>query len=804
MRKLCTYSFIVALAAVGACREPMVVDDVATDARPDARRDASDVAVDVISSDASDVVADAMPDVVVDAGCSPNLQTDPHHCGRCDFDCTTLPGVASTIQCVAGACDLAAGCAAGRAHCSTTPSDGCEADVTAPTQCGACGVACSEPTPMCTAGAGGVRACASGCSGSTATRCDMMCIDARTDPMHCGDCTTQCTPPPNATPTCVGGMCQFRCVAGYALRNNVCEPAFTIGATVSGLAGATMTVQNNGAGDITVTSDGPFTFRGTVFDGAPYDIRISSPATGRVCTVAMGMGVVSGANVVATITCRIAAVVINEVHARPATLALGDANGDSIRDSSADEFVEVMNTEGVPVDIGNWVIRAGTTTQTVRHTFAAGTVLPAGGRAVVFGGGTPTGGFGGANVQVATGGLSLSDAPAVGVVSLETAAAGGTIADSFGYDASTFGSSCTTACASQTRSPEGTGPFVAHTMISGLGIRWSPGVAAIDAVPKVERGFSSPLANATNVSVLSPVLVQFNMLMNATDLTNANLHLYASTCASMSSEVTSFASIGPGSDATSARFVANNPFAYATTYCVGVGAGIHSSQGTPLDAPASWEFTTRAAASAPSSTVVISEYGGRSFSGNDEFVELFNPTPGAVDVSGWSIQRRSAGGTASCWATLPAGAIIPPNHFYLVGGASYTPASYGGVTADFMSGGTSIGGNNESLVLVAAPASCTGSTGGVDSVSVGAITDTNAALQLPGAPTPIPLAGSVERKACFDSTGDAAATTGMLMGGGHEAQGNSERIGASNADWIVRTTAQPQNLASPVEVRTCP
>jgi hypothetical protein len=71
-------------------------------------------------------------------------------------------------------------------------------------------------------------------------------------------------------------------------------------------------------------------------------------------------------------------------------------------------------------------------------------------------------------------------------------------------------------------------------------------------------------------------------------------------------------------------------------------------------------------------------------------------------------------------------------------------------------------------------------------------------------PVPATPPATIERKACYNSTGDADATTGMLTGGGQAGQGNSEPFGASNADWLARTTPEPQNLASPVEQKTCP
>lgn len=93
-------------------------------------------------------------------------------------------------------------------------------------------------------------------------------------------------------------------------------------------------------------------------------------------------------------------IVINEVNADP-DAALGDANGDGAISTVDDEFVEIVNNTGAPLDLSGWTLADGAS---VRHTFPAGTVIADQCAAVVFGGGTPTGGFGGATVQVASSG----------------------------------------------------------------------------------------------------------------------------------------------------------------------------------------------------------------------------------------------------------------------------------------------------------------------------------------------------------------------------------------------------------------
>ena len=93
--------------------------------------------------------------------------------------------------------------------------------------------------------------------------------------------------------------------------------------------------------------------------------------------------------------------VINEFHADPDGSLAGDANGDGTRNSSQDEFVEIVNNTSSDVDISGWTLADGFS---VRHTFPANTVVFDGCSVVVFGGGAPNGTFGNSLVQTASGG----------------------------------------------------------------------------------------------------------------------------------------------------------------------------------------------------------------------------------------------------------------------------------------------------------------------------------------------------------------------------------------------------------------
>ncbi|MDO9170828.1 MAG: FlgD immunoglobulin-like domain containing protein, partial [bacterium] len=71
---------------------------------------------------------------------------------------------------------------------------------------------------------------------------------------------------------------------------------FSVGGTVSGLSGS-LTLRNNGGDDLTLTSDGPFTFATPLLDGSPYEVSISSSPPGQDFEVLYGAGVIAGVDV---------------------------------------------------------------------------------------------------------------------------------------------------------------------------------------------------------------------------------------------------------------------------------------------------------------------------------------------------------------------------------------------------------------------------------------------------------------------------------------------------------------------------
>ena len=76
-------------------------------------------------------------------------------------------------------------------------------------------------------------------------------------------------------------------------------PTYTIGGTVSGLAGSGLVLQQSGGDDLPISADGPFAFATPLGNGSPYSVTVSvqpsNPA--QTCSVTNGSGTVAGADV---------------------------------------------------------------------------------------------------------------------------------------------------------------------------------------------------------------------------------------------------------------------------------------------------------------------------------------------------------------------------------------------------------------------------------------------------------------------------------------------------------------------------
>lgn len=167
--------------------------------------------------------------------------------------------------------------------------------------------------------------------------------------------------------------------------------------------------------------------------------------------------------------------IINEVLYDPPGGLAGDANGDGTRSAAEDEFIEFINDSDQPVDLSGFTLfdTDGLTADVPKHTFPPGTIVPARTAYVLFGGGTPTGSFGGAMTGISTSGdmnlnnagdaITIKDAQGNIFLTFDTATDGSGL--DFGADQSI------------TRSPDIDGNFTLHTTANAAAA-YSPGTRA--------------------------------------------------------------------------------------------------------------------------------------------------------------------------------------------------------------------------------------------------------------------------------------------------------------------------------------
>ncbi len=153
--------------------------------------------------------------------------------------------------------------------------------------------------------------------------------------------------------------------------------------------------------------------------------------------------------------------------------------------------------------------------------------------------------------------------------------------------------------------------------------------------------------------------------------------------------------------------------------------------------------------------VLINEvYGGGGNSGatfTRDFIELYNGTDVPVDLTGWSVQYASAGG--SSWSVTPLSGVIAANDFYLIGELAGT----GGTTpiSPDVDGGIAMSATAGKVALVTSTATlvcatgCSTSDTVLDFVGYGATASDSAG----GVPTPAPSnVNSVSRNASHGNT----------------------------------------------------
>jgi len=83
-------------------------------------------------------------------------------------------------------------------------------------------------------------------------------------------------------------------------------PTYTVGGTVTGLAGSGLVLQNEANGDVlAISAPGAFTFATRMLSGTSYSVTVKTPPTSQGCGVANGAGTIAATDVTnVTVSCR--------------------------------------------------------------------------------------------------------------------------------------------------------------------------------------------------------------------------------------------------------------------------------------------------------------------------------------------------------------------------------------------------------------------------------------------------------------------------------------------------------------------
>ena len=178
--------------------------------------------------------------------------------------------------------------------------------------------------------------------------------------------------------------------------------------------------------------------------------------------------------------------------------------------------------------------------------------------------------------------------------------------------------------------------------------------------------------------------------------------------------------------------------------------------------------------------IVISEIQIAGNNAGDEFVELYNPSDQAVDITDWKLQKLTASGNPSnLVGSFPDNSLIPAHGFFLIAPDGSSASS----SADQLyTTGSRLASDNSVRLL-------DDQDNPVDTVGLGSATVVETAA------TVNPLAGeSVERKASSTSTAQSLAA-----GGSEATHGNAWDTDNNAQDFVLQSQPNPQNTNSTPE-----
>ncbi|HKZ79768.1 MAG TPA: lamin tail domain-containing protein [Pyrinomonadaceae bacterium] len=384
-------------------------------------------------------------------------------------------------------------------------------------------------------------------------------------------------------------------------------------------------------------------------------------------------------------------IVLNELLTDPPDELAGDANHDGVRNSSDDEFVELVNSTTRDLDLSGYHLettRSASNAAVTRHRFGPGTIFPAGTAIVVFGGGNPDfrePAFGGAEVvKASTGGLSLLNSGSIVALRNST----GVLVTFMAYGGSTGPPG--NANQSLTRSPDLVGPFILHQAapgsrndlfspgrrLSGDPFTPNPAISQILVLPGTttlnpgEETQFYARALSENNQELSDVL--FTWTTSEPGIAKIDQAGLATAIAPGSAQISASAR-GVSSDVSILTVLAPTPSPMPTVTPAPSPSPSPTLTPTPNPSP----FPSPSPTPDSGGSIVISQiYAGGGNSGapfRNDFIELFNRGTEAQSLDGWSVQYASATGSNWSITNLPPVTLAPGQYFLIQessGGAS--------------------------------------------------------------------------------------------------------------------------------------
>jgi signal peptidase I len=228
----------------------------------------------------------------------------------------------------------------------------------------------------------------------------------------------------------------------------------------------------------------------------------------------------------------------------------------------------------------------------------------------------------------------------------------------------------------------------------------------------------------------------------------------------------------------------NNTFAAAAMFGTPTPTPTEVPIPTPTATPTETPTSTPTPSPVVANHIVISEVQIIGANANQDFIELYNPTDAPVSLTGWRLRKRSASGDEdSIVQTALNGKTIPAHGYFLWANSQSGYAT--SISADVSTTVNII--ENNSIALF-------NGTTLIDKVGWGNLTDSTPFSEGTLISQTIGNNESYERKASSSSS-----TATMAPGGSEEVKGNGFDSDNNSADFILRSTSQPQNSLSTPE-----